>query len=120
MDWANTAGVALWDADSLEELQQRSFKDMSESTVTRLHDYQTNFFQHGKKVYDQWTYYPKGVAKTVRVTMSGMSMEGSNDVVMLNEGAYILENEKEDQKDALRGVELLRHLPVSVATISTT
>lgn len=115
MAWANRAGVALWDAASLPELQARSFKEMSESTVTRLKDYRTNFFAKGSKVKDQWTYYPNGVAKTVQVTMSGIALEGSEgDSMMLNEGAYVLENTQESQKEGLWGVEMLRHLPISV------
>jgi PAS domain-containing protein len=111
MWWANGAAMELWNADSLDSLLSRDFSDMSESTQQRLNDYMIKF-QQGESVTEQWTYYPKGRGPTtVAVTMSGIMVENGR-MVMLNEGKEIPKEELD--LSALRGVEMLRHLPVSV------
>ena len=53
MWWANTAGLAVWNADNLEELLSRNYADdMSEATSQRLADYYLRF-QNGEKIKDQ-------------------------------------------------------------------
>jgi signal transduction histidine kinase/ActR/RegA family two-component response regulator len=114
MAWANQAAVELWNAESLEALLERNFKDMSEATIVRLCGYQHQF-NRGERIKDQWTFYPQGQAKTVHVTCSGIRLNNarSTGVSMLVEGVPLLLQEDVD-KDTLRGVEMLRHLPIAV------
>ena len=60
----------------------------------------------------QWTYYPKGKGPTtVNVCLSGIFVEGGR-LLMLNEAASVATDEID--QSSLRGIEMLRHLPVSV------
>ncbi|CAB9526154.1 sensor kinase/phosphatase LuxQ [Seminavis robusta] len=120
MWWANESALELWNAESLESLLQRNFAhDMSESTERRLAEYLAKF-QQGGSVTDQWTYYPQGKgATTVDVTLSGITAvlnddedDGDCRLMMLNEG--VIPIQEEVNQEALRGVEMLRHLPVAV------
>ena len=112
MWWANRAALDLWNAESLESLLARDFADMSEATVQRLGEYMLKF-QRGEFVNETWTYFPKNRGPTtVDVTMSGILVENGR-MVMLNEGKEIPKENLD--LSALRGVEMLRHLPVSVS-----
>lgn len=112
MKWANEAAVELWNANSLSDLLDRNFSDMSEATATRLATY-GGLFELGQRVYDQWTFYPKGEAKTVRVVGSGVRLSvHEQNPSMLIEATPTLNEELQPQM--LRGVEMLRHLPVPV------
>jgi hypothetical protein len=49
MWWANDSALDLWNADSLESLQQRDFaEDMSDATASTLVDYLATFKKGGK------------------------------------------------------------------------
>ena len=110
MKWANEAAVALWNAASLSDLLARNFEDMSEATVTRLETYQQRF-RNGLNVVDQWTFYPKGEPKTVQVTCSGLRLSAAEpNPSMFVEGIPVQNVDPE----MLRGVEMLRHLPVPI------
>ena len=53
MWWANTAALELWNAESLDALLSRNFRDdMSEATARRLADY-VERFQRGERVTEQ-------------------------------------------------------------------
>ena len=122
MQWANKAAVTLWNAESLPELQERSFDDMSDATIIRLQEYMTKF-QSGQTVIEQWTLYPQGVARTIQATCSGIRFlsESENDddnnnngrLCMLTEGIPV-ETPEEINQESLRGVEIIRHLPIAV------
>jgi signal transduction histidine kinase len=113
MWWANLEAISLWNADSLESLLSRNFaEDMSESTERRLADY-TARFRKGEKVKDQWTFYPNGQdPKTVDTTASGFTGEDGRSL-MLMQGVMKTFGDDID-KATLRGVEMLRHLPIAV------
>jgi signal transduction histidine kinase/CheY-like chemotaxis protein len=115
MRWANLAALEMWDAKSLEELQNRSFHDMSESTLTRLKEYQIKFEQ-GQHVVDHWTLYPLGKAKHLQLYCSGIRLDSREQrPSMLVEGiSFVKDVEDEVMKETLRGVEMLRHLPLPV------
>ncbi len=112
MWWANNAAMELWNADSLEELLARNFADdMSESTKVRLAQYAQKF-KLGEQLVEQWTYYPRGKGPTtVETHVSGIRVE-TDRLVMLNEGRILTKGEINSA--SLRGIEILRHLPVSV------
>ncbi|KAL7572746.1 hypothetical protein ACA910_009012 [Epithemia clementina (nom. ined.)] len=112
MRWANKAGLELWNASSREELLCRSFQDMSESSVKRCEAFILEC-EKGKTVSDEWTLYPKGKAKTVHmsVTTVKMSHDDEHHCLVCESIPYVME---ELSKDKTRGVEMLRHLPLSV------
>lgn len=112
MWWANEAAIELWNADSLESLLARNFADdMSDSTKVRLTEY-CEKFKVGEKVVEQWTFYPGGKGPTtVEMHVSGIRVE-SGRFVMLNDGRILSKGEID--ATSLRGIEILRHLPVSV------
>lgn len=112
MWWANNAAIELWNADSLEELLARDFADdMSDSTRVRLTEY-CELFKLGEKVVEQWTFYPAGKGPTtVEMHVSGLPVE-SGRFLMLNDGRILSKGELD--ATSLRGIEILRHLPVSV------
>lgn len=115
MRWANSSALEMWNAKSIEELQNRSFQDMSDSTLTRLKEYQIKFEQ-GQRVVDQWTLYPSGKAKQLQLYCSGIRLDPQERrPSMLVEGiSFVKDVEDEVMKGTIRGVEMLRHLPLPV------
>ncbi|KAG7345878.1 PAS domain containing protein [Nitzschia inconspicua] len=76
--WANAAGLKLWDSPSLQEFVDRDVTDMSETAFLRTQKcYDRTTL--GRKVQEQWTFYPKGKAKTVAVTVTAMRMSEEED-----------------------------------------
>ncbi|KAG7365580.1 PAS domain containing protein [Nitzschia inconspicua] len=76
--WANASGLKLWNAPSLQEFVDRDMTDMSETAILgtqKCHD----LISSGQKVQDTWTFYPKGKAKTVAVTVTAMRMSEEED-----------------------------------------
>ena len=112
MWWANESALELWNAESLETLLERDFaSDMSDATARTLGDYLTTF-RSNDTVTARWTYYPTGKGPTtVDVLLSGM-YDNEGRLLMLNEGHIV--PTQEINKESLRGVEMLKHLPVSV------
>jgi signal transduction histidine kinase/AmiR/NasT family two-component response regulator len=119
MWWANTAGLNLWNASSLDELLSRSYADdMSKASSRRLKGYMERFQQGERGVLDKWTYFPSGQGPTtIYVTLSGIHItdeEHGSRLAMLNEGELSSVSDRIDQK-SIRGVEMLRHLLVAVS-----
>lgn len=115
MWYANDAAVELWSAKSLEELLKRDFStDMSESTKHRLDDCLFKFSSDENCVIkEQWTFYPNQQGpKTVDTRCKGISIEEGRLAMLLH--GTIKETTSETEQQALRSVEMLRHLPVAV------
>jgi signal transduction histidine kinase len=118
MRWGNRAAQELFNAASLEDLQARDFTQMSPSVATR----NNQLIQRcglGLVTVDMWTFYPKGEAKTVRATVSGIRLlDDQTDpavlphICILSEGVHV--EQRELDNELLRGVEMLRHLPIAV------
>lgn len=119
MKWANNCAVELWNASSLQDLLDRDFRTgMSEATITRLATYLVQFEQ-GQQMIDQWTFYPKGEAKTVKIVASGIRLSADESKPsMLVEAFPLLKGDLD--AETLRGVEMLRHLPVPVCQFDMT
>ena len=114
MRWANKAGCALWNATSLEDLQSRSFRDTSESSAKRMDGYMEKF-ERGMNIQDQWTLYPNGKATTVNLDVSGIKFADDDDPhFCLWCEATPLVNEQLLLQESLRGVEMIRHLPMAI------
>ena len=115
MWYANDAAVELWSAKSLEELLARDFRqDMSESTMHRLDDYLLKFSSDDYcAIKEQWTFYPNGQGpKTVDCRCKGIPIEEGRLALMIH--GTLKEATTETEHEALRAVEMLRHLPVAV------
>ncbi len=69
--WANAAAVALWRADSLEDLQARDFSALSDVARSRLRDY-ADRFRRNETVEADWTFRPGGIETTVRCRCKGV------------------------------------------------
>jgi len=110
--WANHAAVEMWNASSLDELLARNYADMSPATCKRLED-TLAVCEQGQSMTDQWTLFPKGQPVTVQLHASGMRMSADEShVCIIFEGIPLLN--KELVHETLRGVEMLRHLPMAV------
>ena len=127
MWWANQAAISkIWNAKSLSDLLARDFKsDMSDASHQRMLDYLRRF-QEGKDKYirESWTMYPNGVRTTTKETCSGIMISDHGDsennatkpphMAILCECDLVTIHEDIDHA-SLRGVEMLRHLPVAVS-----
>ena len=111
MWWANRAALSLWKAESVEELINRNWSNISQGTRTRLENYIPQFKQ-GKTVVEQWTFYPQGNAVLVQCTCSGVKIE-SNRLAMLVEG--VIEGVECSNSENLRSIEALRHASVMIS-----
>lgn len=112
MRWANASALEVWNAPSLQELQERDFQDMSEATARRLQEYQCKF-QMGQRVTDHWTVFPRGQPKPIQVNCSGVKLNQQQArPCMLVEGIPLVRDEI--LNETMRGVEMLRHLPIPV------
>ncbi|KAG7345782.1 two component system sensor histidine kinase [Nitzschia inconspicua] len=113
MFWANPAALELWNAPTLESLLQRSFKDMSESTKLRL-DAHMEALLRNRSVTERWTFYPQNQkAVVVDCTFSGITVEEGR-LVMLVQGQRQQVEQSSQQQEALRAMEMIRHLPLGV------
>lgn len=110
MWYANQAACELWNAKDLDELLQREFNDMSESTVIRLQKY-LSLFAANQTIDDIWNYYPKGEAVNCLVTSSGILIEGLKRMAMLCEAQPL---DKKEKIDILVDFEWFQHLPECV------
>ena len=75
--WGNEAALALWKAESLDELRARDFSDMTSTAKERLRIYQQRFL-NGHIFQDRWTLYPGGEPKVVEMTCSGVLIDGDH------------------------------------------
>ncbi|CAB9521158.1 respiration control sensor protein ArcB [Seminavis robusta] len=117
MRWGNPMATEYFNCSSLEELQGRDFSKMSDTVIKRNAEIQAAIEQ-GQRIVDQWTFYPKGQAKTARVTISGISLLDDLDGEMGPHACFFVEavpiEDKKLDSEVLRGVEMLRHLPIAV------
>jgi signal transduction histidine kinase len=116
MFWANSVAVQLWKADSLSALLSRDFaSDLSEAAASRMRDHLTRF-KRGETLKEMWTYYPEGKgATTLVVAASGIRIEGGR-VAALAEAEMPDTHSFDDS--TVRGIELLRHLPLAIRQYS--
>lgn len=113
MYWANQAALELvWDSPSLQALLARDFAtDMSTSAERRIKDLLCKVTR-GIVTKEHWTFYPKGKASTIGVSHSGIVIDGGRHAI-LAEGE-LAEDKQSFDESSVRGVEMLRHLPVAV------
>ena len=112
MFWANTAALEIWNSETLEELLARNFSDdMSEATERRLQDHSARLTR-GEVMKEQWTLHPSGRgATTLELTGSAIRIDGGR-VAALFEAE--LPDSREIDQSLTRGVEMLRHSPLTM------
>jgi diguanylate cyclase (GGDEF)-like protein/PAS domain S-box-containing protein len=111
MWWANKAALHIWNVQSREELLNRNFSDVSESTRIRLQTYLQDF-QQGKTIIENWTFYPEGKPVSVRCLCSGIQIK-TGQMAMLVEG--ITEAANQIDRETLRSLEVLRHTTLMIS-----
>ncbi|MCV6545921.1 MAG: EAL domain-containing protein [Cohaesibacter sp.] len=112
--WANDAAVALWQADSQDDLYQRDMgADMSASIAERLKQYQSDFEKDKKTFSEVWTLYPNGRPLTYRIMISGYRLPDGR-LGMLCEAMA----EAQETPDKLRSAEALNHIPIAISLFS--
>lgn len=76
--YANPAALDLWSAPSLEEFLSRDMSDMSAASESRTQECQ-NRVERAQVVQDIWTFYPKGKARTLQMTMTALRLSPDDD-----------------------------------------
>lgn len=113
--WANRAGLAIWRAESLDELRGRQLAPFSAATANRLAAFH-RAFSAGETRLESWTLYPRGEAITTLCHLRGVSLAGHPEV-MLVEHREVTTAELPDAE--LRAIEALRHTPMFVSLHAT-
>ena len=100
--YANPPALKLWGAQSLNELLERDFTQLSPAVRSRI-DRLAAATAKGEVVTERWSFYPNGRPVTVQAMISAFPI-GSCGAALLFEAASI-----DVQEEELRAVEALRH-----------
>ncbi|MBS0295519.1 MAG: response regulator [Proteobacteria bacterium] len=100
--YANPPAMALWGADSVEELLARDFSKLSPAVKART-DRLAAATAGGEEVSERWTFYPKGVPVTVNATISAFPLSDGRNVLLFEATPVDVEESER------RAVEALRH-----------
>lgn len=78
--WANSAGLSLWEASTLEEFLSRDTAALSPASEGRTRKVQHRIEQ-GKCVEEQWIIYPPNSkkAKTIQLSVTGLKLNAEED-----------------------------------------
>lgn len=110
--WANDRALELWRSPSRQELFQRDFTtDVSEAARTRIQN-TLKTIRAGKRVEEEWTFYPHGKPVTMRTHISPIELDDGRMGALFQ--AFV--NEKPDP-EIVRGIEALRHTSVIVTLL---
>jgi signal transduction histidine kinase len=100
--YANAAAVALWGAESREELLGRDFSELSPAVRTRMQRLALATAD-GDAVTERWSFYPGGQPVTVKAVISSFALADGRTVLLFEAASIDVEPEE------LRAVEALRH-----------
>lgn len=106
--YANPPALALWGADSLEELLARDFSGLSPAVRART-DRLRDATADGQELSERWTFYPNGQPVTVQATISTYLMADGRSVLLFEAAPADVEAEER------RAVEALRHTTALIA-----
>jgi signal transduction histidine kinase len=112
--WANSKGLAIWNATSEAELFARDLTPSSQATSLRLEEYR-QAFARGEDRLDTWTLYPLGEARPLLCRCSGVSIKGHAHAMLVE---CTLESAASMTATELRAVEALRHTPLKISLLS--
>lgn len=105
--YANPAALALWGAETLDELLARDFSILSPAVKVRT-DRLVELTAGGEEVSERWTFYPKGQPFTVEATISTFRMGDGRDVLLFEASPT------EVGAGERRAVEALRHTSAAI------
>jgi len=109
MRWANPAGLAFWNAASLDEFLARDFTDLSPSTVIR-NQIQMDEHAAGRCGRDQWTVYPQGQPATLNAHTVGIQLANGSQAILYEATQVATPLDP----SVLRGVEAMQQTPLIV------
>lgn len=115
--WANTLGLIHWRADSLLELQERNYKaDMSESVLIRLNQYLDDCQTQQKTIFDEWTLYPNGSPRTMKMAFCTFDGPGSEHSMLVQ----VLDDDIKTDPGSLHGIQALLHTSSLISVFDET
>ncbi len=83
--WANKAGLGLWDAADLAELQGRNMSsDISLKVRERLDQYCTDLIGTTETMTEHWTFYPNGEPSTFECSISAIQSPHGHRLLVVN------------------------------------
>ena len=109
MCWANPAGLAFWNASTLEALLARDFDELSASTIIR-NQKQMDEHSAGRLGRDQWTVYPGGVPTTLNAHSIGVELPNGRRAILYEATQLATPIDP----CVLRGVEAMQQTPLII------
>lgn len=100
--YANDAALALWGAESLDELLARDFSVLSPAVQSRTQRL-ASATADGQAVSERWTFYPNGQPVTVQAMISTYRLSDDTPVLLFEAAPVDAED------DERRALEALRH-----------
>jgi len=100
--YANPAALALWGAETLDELLARDFSVLSPAVKVRT-DRLVALTADGGDISERWTFYPKGQPVTVQASISAFQLDDGRQVLLFEAAPT------EIDAGERRAVEALRH-----------
>lgn len=83
--WANEAGLELWNATSMQELQNRDMGEgMTRTVCERLDQYCEDLAGTSDSMAEHWTFYPKGRSCSYECSISGIEAPDSERWLLIN------------------------------------
>ncbi len=111
--WANDPALELWQAESREELFARDIDSNLPPKVAQRRDHLFALIRAGRDVREEWTFYPKGQAKTVVLRGHMTTMDDGR-------AGYLMQAQPvtpEASPDLLRTLAISRYASVLVALV---
>lgn len=110
--WANAAGLVLWDASSLAELQQRDMADgISRKVRERLCQYCDDLAGSTSSAMEHWTFYPRGRPSSYECSISVIETPSDTHWLLVN----AMRQDTRSDSDTLYRSSALLHTSVSVS-----
>ncbi|OQP85820.1 hypothetical protein BTR14_13645 [Rhizobium rhizosphaerae] len=111
--WANEAGLAVWAAESLEELRARDLgRGMASAVARRLRQYREDFCRKDARFCDLWTLYPGGRPTPLTLHLSGYRLADGRM-------AMLCEAQENDARtpDMRRSTDVLLHTKLMISIV---
>ena len=105
--YANRPALALWGAETLEDLLARDFSVLSPAVKSRT-DRLVQLTANGGEVSERWTFYPNGQPFTVEATISAFPVADGPDILLFEASPV------EVGAGERRAVEALRHTSAAI------
>lgn len=112
MHWANAAALAMWKADSLQELRERDYSASASSAIAaRLRQFKLDFERRDALFIEPWTFYPRGEARTMNVSHRGFVLPDGRMAMLLE----VLGEVQFPTEEAQRSADAVVHTAVMIS-----